>query len=500
MSMQQIGFDNDKYLKMQSEHIQHRIAQFDNKLYLELGGKLFDDYHASRVLPGFKPDSKINMLLKLKEQAEIVIVINAADIEKSKVRGDLGITYDADVLRLIDAFRGVGLFVGSVVIAQYAAQPMADKFRNMLDKLGVPVYLHYPIEGYPNNIPLIVSEEGFGKNEYVETSRPLVIVTAPGPGSGKMATCLSQLYHEHKRGINAGYAKFETFPVWNLPLRHPVNLAYEAATADLNDVNMIDPYHLEAYGETTVNYNRDIEVFPVLNAIFERIAGESPYKSPTDMGVNMAGNCICNDDACRNASCQEIIRRYYASRRRLLLGACSEEETYKLEMLMNQADITVHDRPVVDAALTESERTGGPAAALELPDGSIVTGKTSDLLGACSALLLNALKELAGIGHEIKIISPQAIEPIQSLKTKYLGSRNPRLHTDEVLIALSVSAATSEDAKLAMEQLPKLKGCQAHVSVMPGSVDIKQFKLLSIQATFEAKYEKNSVFFNNKGV
>lgn len=495
-----IGFDNQKYLSMQSEHIRERINQFDNKLYLEFGGKLFDDYHASRVLPGFAPDSKLQMLMQLSDQAEIVVVISAGDIEKNKVRGDLGITYDLDVLRLIEAFRGKGLYVGSVAITQYTGQKSADAFKKKLENLDIPVYILYSIDGYPNNVSHIVSDEGYGKNDYIKTTRPLVVITAPGPGSGKMATCLSQLYHEQKRGVRAGYAKFETFPIWNIPLKHPVNLAYEAATADLNDINMIDPFHLEAYGETTINYNRDVEIFPVLNAMFQRIYGESPYKSPTDMGVNMAGNCICDDDACREASCQEIIRRYFASRRRLLLGACSEEETYKLEMLMNQADITVHDRPVVDAALTESERTGGPAAALELPDGSIVTGKTSDLLGACSALLLNALKELAGIGHEIKIISPQAIEPIQSLKTKYLGSRNPRLHTDEVLIALSVSAATSEDAKLAMEQLPKLKGCQAHVSVMPGSVDIKQFKLLSIQATFEAKYEKNSVFFNNKGV
>ena len=498
--MVKIGFDNEKYLALQAEHIRQRMSQFGGKLYLEFGGKLFDDYHASRVLPGFQPDSKIRMLETIRDDVEIVIAICAGDIEKNKTRGDLGIGYDQDVLRLIDVFRGLGFYVGSVVITQYAGQPAADAFIHRLTALGVRSCRHYPIAGYPSDVAHIVSDEGLGKNDYIETSRSIVVVTAPGPGSGKMATCLSQLYHDHKRGIRAGYAKYETFPIWNLPLKHPVNLAYEAATADLNDVNMIDPFHLEAYGETTVNYNRDVEIFPVLNAMFQRIYGESPYKSPTDMGVNMAGNCICNDDACRNASCQEIIRRYYASRRRLLLGACSEEETYKLEMLMNQADITVHDRPVVDAALTESERTGGPAAALELPDGSIVTGKTSDLLGACSALLLNALKELAGIGHEIKIISPQAIEPIQSLKTKYLGSRNPRLHTDEVLIALSVSAATSEDAKLAMEQLPKLKGCQAHVSVMPGSVDIKQFKLLSIQATFEAKYEKNSVFFNNKGV
>ena len=495
-----IGFDNDKYLKMQSEHIRERIGQFGNKLYLEFGGKLFDDYHASRVLPGFEPDSKLRMLMQLSDQAEIVIVISANDIDKNKVRGDLGITYDEDVLRLMDEFTSRGLYVGSVCITQYSGQESADLFKKRLEKLGIRVYKLYLIPGYPSNTSFIVSDEGYGKNDYIETTRPLVVITAPGPGSGKMATCLSQLYHEYKRGVKAGYAKFETFPIWNLPLKHPVNLAYEAATADLNDVNMIDPFHLEAYGKTTVNYNRDVEVFPVVQAMFEKIMGSCPYKSPTDMGVNMAGNCIIDDEVCQEASRQEIIRRYYASRRRLLLGACSEEETYKLEMLMNQANITVHDRPVVDAALTEAERTNGPAAALELPDGSIVTGKTSDLLGACSALLLNALKELAGIEHEIKIISPQAIEPIQSLKTKYLGSRNPRLHTDEVLIALSVSAATSKDARLAMDQLPKLKGCQVHVSVMPGSVDIKQFKRLSIQATFEAKYEKNSVFFNNKGV
>mgnify|MGYP000602070323 CR=1 FL=1 len=498
--MHKIGFDNDLYIRKQSQAIRERISQFGNKLYLEFGGKLFDDYHASRVLPGFEPDSKLRLLKELSDQAEIVFAISAKDIEKNKIRGDLGITYDSDVIRLIGTYREQGLFVGSVVITQFSGQESALLFKHRLEKLNIPVYIHYNIPGYPANIPLIVSDEGYGKNDYIETSHPLVIVTAPGPGSGKMAVCLSQLYQDHQRGIDAGYAKFETFPIWNLPLKHPVNLAYEAATADLNDVNMIDPYHLEAYGETTVNYNRDVEIFPVLNAMFQRIYGESPYKSPTDMGVNMAGNCICDDDACQEASRQEIIRRYYASRRRLLLGACSEEETYKLEMLMNQANITVHDRPVVDAALAEAERTNGPAAALELPDGSIVTGKTSDLLGACSALLLNALKELAGIEHEIKIISPQAIEPIQSLKTKYLGSRNPRLHTDEVLIALSVSAATSKDARLAMDQLPKLKGCQVHVSVMPGSVDIKQFKRLSIQATFEAKYEKNSVFFNNKGV
>lgn len=493
-----IGFDNEKYLQTQSAHIIERISQFDNKLYLEFGGKLFDDYHASRVLPGFKPDSKMRMLMQLTDQAEIVIAISAEDIEKNKMRGDLGITYDLDVLRLMSIFKKHGLFVGSVVITKYSGQESASLFRKRLKKLGIKVYRHYLIPGYPSNISQIVSEEGYGKNDYIETSRPLIIVTAPGPGSGKMAVCLSQLYHEHKRGICAGYAKFETFPIWNIPLKHPVNLAYEAATADLNDVNMIDPFHLDAYGETTVNYNRDVEIFPVLNTMFEWISGESPYKSPTDMGVNMAGNCICDDEVCREASKQEIIRRYYDSLRRLLVGACSDEEVYKLEMLMNQAGITVHDRPVVDAAIKRAEKTGAPAAALELQDGRIVTGKTSKLLGASAALLLNALKELAGIDHEVHVISPEAIEPIQKLKTQYLGSRNPRLHTDEVLIALSVSAASDPIAQLALDQLPKLKGCQAHTSVMVGTVDMKQFKKLSIQATFEAKYEKSSVLFHGE--
>ena len=493
-----IGFDNEKYLQTQSSHIKERIKQFDNKLYLEFGGKLFDDYHASRVLPGFQPDSKMRMLMQLSDQAEIIIVISAEDIEKNKVRGDLGITYDLDVLRLMSIFKNHDLFIGSVVITKYSGQESASLFKNRLEKLGIKVYRHYPISGYPSNIPHIVSDEGYGKNDYIETSRPLIVVTAPGPGSGKMAVCLSQLYHEHKRGICAGYAKFETFPIWNIPLKHPVNLAYEAATADLNDVNMIDPFHLEAYGQTTVNYNRDVEIFPVLNAMFERIYGESPYKSPTDMGVNMAGNCICDDEVCKAASKQEIIRRYYDSLRRHLIGACSDEEVYKLEMLMNQAGITVHDRPVVDVALKHAEETGAPAAALELHDGRIVTGKTSNLLGASAALLLNALKELAGIDHKLHVISPEAIEPIQKLKTQYLGSKNPRLHTDEILIALSVSAASNPTAQLALAQLPKLKGCQAHTSVMIGTVDMKQFKKLSIQATFEAKYEKTSNLFHGK--
>lgn len=488
-----IGFDNEKYLTMQSEHIRERIGQFDNKLYLEFGGKLFDDYHASRVLPGFAPDSKLRLLMQLSDQAELVIVISASDIEKNKMRGDLGITYDTDVLRLIDSFEEKGLFVGSVVITQYSGQSSADLFKARLTKLGIKVYTHYRIEGYPTNIPLIVSDEGFGKNEYIETSRPLVIITAPGPGSGKMATCLSQLYHEHKRGIHAGYAKFETFPIWNIPLKHPVNLAYEAATADLNDVNMIDPFHLDAYGITTVNYNRDVEIFPVLDAIFERIYGENPYKSPTDMGVNMAGNCICDDKVCREASNQEIIRRYYAALKGLLEGKSEEDEAFKIELLMKQAHITSDDRKVIRAALKRAEETGAPAAAMELPNGQIVTGKTTPLLGAASAVLLNALKALAGLDDALHLIAPSVIEPIQKLKTQYLGSRNPRLHTDEVMIALSISAATDRNAQLALEQIPNLKGCQAHTSVMLSSVDIKQFKRLSVDLTAEAIYENKKI-------
>lgn len=484
-----IGFDNEKYLTMQSEHIRERISKFGNKLYLEFGGKLFDDFHASRVLPGFEPDSKLRMLMQLSDQAEIVIVISATDIDKNKMRGDLGITYDMDVLRLIDAFTERGLYVGSVCITRYAGQESADLFKQRLEKMGIRVFLHYSIPGYPSNTSLIVSDEGYGKNEYIETSRPLVVVTAPGPGSGKMATCLSQLYHEYKRGICAGYAKFETFPIWNIPLKHPVNLAYEAATADLNDVNMIDPFHLEAYGETTVNYNRDVEIFPVLQAMFEKIMGKCPYKSPTDMGVNMAGKCIVDDEVCCEASRQEIIRRYYKSCAAFVSGTGKEDEVLKIELLLKQAHASLEDRKVVPVSLDIEQKTGGPAAALELPDGSIVHGKTSDLLGASAALLLNALKELAGIDHEHHVISPDAIRPIQELKTRYLGSRNPRLHSDETLIALSVSAASNPEARLALEQLRRLKGCQAHTSVMLSSVDILEFRRLGIELTCEPKFE-----------
>ena len=489
------GFDNDKYLKMQSDHIRKRIGQFGDKLYLEFGGKLFDDYHASRVLPGFAPDSKLRMLLQLADQAEIVITINAADIEKNKVRSDLGITYDVDVLRLIQTYTDKGLYVGSVVITHYAGQSSADLFKKKLENLGIKVYRHYIIEGYPSNISLIVSDEGYGKNEYIETTKPLVIVTAPGPGSGKMATCLSQLYHENKRGIKAGYAKFETFPIWNIPLKHPVNLAYEAATADLNDVNMIDPFHLEAYGVTTVNYNRDIEIFPVLNAIFEGIYGSCPYKSPTDMGVNMVGNCISDDEVCCEASRQEIIRRYYQALSRVVKDQPgSKNEVYKIELLMKQAKIVTSMRSVVPAANELAAREGTPAAALELPDGSIVTGKTSNLLGASAALLLNAVKELGGIPHERHLISPASIEPIQKLKVDYLGSANPRLHTDQYPDRLSTCAASDEDAKRALEQLPKLKGCQVHTSVILSDVDIKTFKKLGIELTCEPVYEHKGIY------
>lgn len=479
------GFDNEKYLKMQSKHIEERINKFGDKLYLEFGGKLFDDYHASRVLPGFEPDSKLRMLMKLSDRAEIVIVINAADIEKDKIRGDLGITYDEDVQRLMKEFESRGLYVGSVVLTHYAGQARAAVFKEKLEKKNVKVYLHYTIEGYPSNIPLIVSEEGFGKNEYIETSRPLVVVTAPGPGSGKMATCLSQLYHDNRRGIKAGYAKYETFPIWNIPLKHPINLAYEAATADLNDINMIDPFHLEAYGETAVNYNRDIEIFPVLNAIFERIYGENPYKSPTDMGVNMAGNCIVDDEVCRQASHMEIIRRYYTALNDVIKGKAKENEVYKIELLMKQAKITTDDRRVTVAAKKREAKLGVPTAAIELADGTIITSKTTDLLGASAALLLNALKYLGGVAHDTHLISPEAIQPIQELKTRYLGGKNPRLHTDEVLIALSVSAMNDQNAKRALEQLPKLKGCQAHTSVMLSEVDIKTFKKLGVDLTSE---------------
>ena len=494
--MKKIGFDNEKYIKLQSQNIRDRIKMFGGKLYMEFGGKLFDDYHAARVLPGFEPDAKVKMLLNLKDEAEIVIVINADAIEKNKRRGDLGITYDLDTLRLIDAFREIGLYVGSVVITQYTGQPLAGAFENRLKTLGIKVYKHYRIDDYPYNIQHIISENGFGKNDYIETSRELVVVTAPGPGSGKMATCLSQLYHEHKRGVKAGYAKFETFPVWSIPLKHPVNIAYEAATADLNDVNMIDPFHLEAYGETTVNYNRDIEIFPVLNAMLDGILGESPYKSPTDMGVNMVGFAICDDEAVKDAAKQEIIRRYYSTIVNARQGLAEEADASKIELLMKQAGVTTNDRAVVSRAIEKSAQTDAPATAIELPDGRIITGKTSSLLGSASAMLLNALKVLADIPDEVNLISPTIIEPMQKLKTEIMGNHNPRLHTDEILIALSICAATDELAKKALDNAYKLAGSEAHSTVILSRVDENVFRKLGINLTCEPKYQTKKLYHN----
>ena len=484
------GFDNDKYIRIQSEHIKERIAKFHGKLYLEFGGKLFDDYHASRVLPGFQPDSKLKMLMQLRDEAEIVVVISAVDIEKNKVRGDLGITYDDDVLRLINEFESRGLSVNSVVITHFTGQDSAKMFHDRLGRLNIKAYYHYTIEGYPHNVELIDSDEGFGKNDYVETTRPLVVITAPGPGSGKMAVCLSQLYQDNKKGIKAGYAKFDTFPVWNLPLKHPVNIAYEAATADLNDVNMIDPFHLEAYGKTTVNYNRDIEIFPVLNAIFEGIYGETPYKSPTDMGVNMAGFCIFDDAACCEASNQEIIRRYYTTLGRFAEGKAKENELNKIKLLMQQAKISPANRPIVAIAKERAEQTGMPSAAIQLADGTIITSKTTSLLGASAALILNACKYLAGIDHDVKLIPAQMIEPIQNMKVSYLHGGNPRLHTDEVLVALAMLSLSDNNCKSALEQLPKLKGCQVHTSVMLSEVDRKIFQKLGVDLTSEPVKKK----------
>lgn len=480
-----IGFDNEKYQRIQSEHIRERISQFDGKLYLELGGKLFDDHHASRVLPGFQPDSKLRMFQKLSDSIEIVIVISAADIEKNKKRADLGITYDEDVLRLRNEFQNMGFMVGSVVVTHYNGQPAAIAFRHRLEREGISTYCHYLIEGYPHNVSLIASDEGFGKNEFVKTTRPLVIVTAPGPGSGKMAVCLSQLFNEHKRGVRAGYAKFETFPVWNLPLRHPVNIAYEAATADLNDVNMIDPFHLEAYGKTAVNYNRDIEIFPVLNALFEGIYGSNPYKSPTDMGVNMVGFCISDDEVCCQASKDEIVRRYYEATNKLANGACNEAEISKIRMLFNQLKLTTASRKTTTAAKEHQRLTGHTSSAMELEDGTIITAHSSMLLGCSAALLLNVTKHLAGIDHATKLVPQSMIEPIQYTKINYLGGHNPRLHTDEVLVALSVLSNHDENCRKALEQLPKLRGCQVHCTVMLGEVDRKIFKKLGVNLTCE---------------
>lgn len=482
-----IGFDNEKYLKTQSEHIRERIAKFDNKLYLEFGGKLYDDMHASRVLPGFQQDSKLQMLLSMADQAEMVMVVSAEDIEHNKVREDLGITYDNDVLRLIEEYRNKGLYVSSVVITKFSGQHGLALFEKRLERNGLKVYHHYMIPGYPANMDLVLSDEGYGQNDYIETTRPLIVVTAPGPGSGKMSTCLSQLYHEHKRGVNSGYAKFETFPIWNLPLDHPVNLAYEAATADLNDMNMIDPFHLKAYGETTVNYNRDVEIFPVLNAMFETIYGKSPYASPTDMGVNMAGNCIIDDEVCREASKQEIICRYFKALAGVADGKKDLEEVNKIKVLMSQLELNVTDRKVVRAAKEREEETGDVATAIELEDGCVITGKTGDLLGPSAACLIKALKYLAGIDKDVKVLSPESIAPIQTLKTEYLGSRNPRLHPDEVLIALSIASVTDEAAAKAISQLPRIKGCPLHTTARLSAIDRRTIRRLGCELTYEPK-------------
>ena len=490
----QTGFDKDKYIEMQSKRIRERIDQFGGKLYLEFGGKLFDDYHASRVLPGFEPDLKARMLSSLAKDAEVLVALNANDIEQDKRRSDLGIPYAEDTLRLLDIFRGMGIGIGGIVITRWAGQPHAEAYQARVEALGIPVYRHYPIDGYPTNVDLIVSDEGFGKNQFAKTSKPLVVVTAPGPGSGKLAVCLSQIYHEYSQGVQAGYAKFETFPVWNLPLKHPVNVAYEAATADLDDRNIIDPFHLEAYDKVTVNYNRDVETFPVLKSMMERIAGESPYQSPTDMGVNMAGYCIFDDEAVCDASKQEIIRRYYTARADLRRGNGTEEAVEKIKLLMEQCDIGPEDRPVVAAANTVSELTGGVAAAIQLNDGSIVTGKTTALLGATSAMLLNSLKKLAGIPDSVDLISAEIIEPIQQLKLDHFGDHNPRLHVDEILIALTICAKTDENTKLALDQLDKLKGCEFHSSVILSSVDERILKQLGVNYTCEPTYEKTKLY------
>ncbi len=491
------GFDLEKYISLQSEMIKERIEKFGGKLYMEFGGKLFDDYHASRVLPGFRPDSKIRMLCRLQKDVEIVIAINSDDIGSRKLRGDIGISYPTEVLRLIDAFRSLNLHVNSVVITQYRNQAASEAFKNQLENFGMKVHLHYPIEGYPYNVSKIVSEEGYGKNDFVETTRSLVVVTAPGPGSGKIATCLSQLYHENKRGINAGYAKFETFPIWNLPLKHPVNLAYEAATADLDDVNMIDPYHLDKYGKTTVNYNRDVEIFPVLNATFEKIygVGKSPYNSPTDMGVNMAGYCIEDDALVSQAALDEIVRRYLNTLVERRKGRVGDETVSKLELLMKQARVSPEIRPVVGAALKKSYETDNqPACAIELPDGRIVTGKTSALLGAASAAIINAIKELAGIEDSYHLIDPEIIEPIQKMKTEYFKDRNPLLHCDEVLIALSICAVSDPKVRQALDALEGLKCCEAHSTVILSSVDEELFHKLGMNLTCEPVYGGNRLF------
>ncbi len=495
--MKKEAFDNNKYLKIQRESILKRISKFGDKLYLEFGGKLFDDYHASRVLPGFKADSKLQMLLGIKEKAEMVVVVNANDIISNKVRNDTLITYQEEVERLIDTYKEVGLYVSSVVISFYEDNASIKTFINKLKRNDIKVYKHYKINGYPQDIPLIVSKDGLGKNEYIQTSKPLVVVTAPGPGSGKMATCLSQLYHDHQNGINAGYAKYETFPVWNLSLNHPVNLAYEAATIDLNDVNMIDPFHLDKYGVPAVNYNRDVEVFPLLKNIFEQIYGESPYYSPTDMGVNMVGFAISDDKKVAEACYNEIIRRYYQTKKNVYLGRLNEDSIEKMEILMNKAGVKISDRKVIEAALVDSKKENEPSIALELPNGKIVVGHRSELFGACAACLLNALKTLGKIDKKMYLLMPMVIEPLKEMKIKYLHRSNSRLRAEEVLLALSIQSKTNPLADQALKQLPKLVGCEAHSSTLLSEVDLQTLTRLGIRVTEEPVSYKKKLYTKN---
>ncbi len=482
------AFSNELYVKLQSKHIQERIQQFDNKLYLEFGGKLFDDNHASRVLPGFQPDSKLKMLLTLKDKVEVIIAVCARDLERRKIRSDLGISYEDEVIRLIGEYNRVGLYVGSVTITQYKYQSSIDAFKTMLENRGVKVFLQYCIEGYPHAVDYIISQEGFGKNDYIETTKPLVVVTAPGPGSGKMATCLSQLYHEHLHGVNAGYAKFETFPIWNLPLKHPVNLAYEAATIDLNDVNMIDPFHLEKYNITTVNYNRDIEIFPVLNAMFNKIFGQSPYASPTDMGVNMVGHAIIDNDAACDASCREIVRRYYHAQVDYLTGTINDKSIEKMNNLMSQANVQPNNRKCAVFANEVALDRQVPACGIELNDGKLISGKTSSLLRCSSAALLNAVKYLAGIDQEIELISPTMLQSILSLKNDYLNIANPLLDIDEVLLTLTIASSTDENARKCLEVLPKLKNTEIHSTVILSKKDNNTLRKLNMNLTCDPKY------------
>lgn len=490
----EIGFDNELYLKLQRESILKRIEKFNNKLYLEFGGKLFDDLHASRVLPGFDPNVKIKLLETLKDKAEIVFCISAIDIERNKIRGDLGLSYDMEVLRLIDNLRSLDIFVSSIVITLFKNQPSAIKFANKLERRGEKVYIHKFTKGYPGDINTIVSEEGYGANAFIETTRPLVVVTAPGPCSGKLATCLSQMYHEHKRGVKAGYAKFETFPVWNLPLKHPVNVAYEAATADLKDVNLIDPFHFNAYGKLAVNYNRDVEVFPILKNILRKITGESIYNSPTDMGVNMIGFAIKDEDVVRDACLKEIARRYYAAKCDFKKGLGDAETVERVEMLLNEMEINANYRKVVDVAKETSKVSKYPTVALQLPNGQIITGKTKTLISASASVMLNSLKTLAGIPDNVEIISADVLKPILKLRKEVLGYKSSVICLDDILVALSICASVDKNAEKAFKELKNLEGCDAHSTYILPQQEETTLKRLKINITSEPVYNSSDLF------